>query len=303
VIAVGGITAGVRAAPAASGDVRLAPRGWRWESYGGVQLTVPATWKWGVTGSPWCTSDKPQLPTVGRQGPVWAVRCATTEPPVALRAAHAWLQPAREPSGLRRDVGAGWREYRRSVAGVQLDVLDNQRGQAERILASLQPVRRVDQAGCRTTAPVIADRQWRPHAAPISQVATQPITTVSICRYQLPGGGMPSPPAPLLASSRLSQSGASQLARVLAGAPPGGGPDTPQDCIPQATLGDEVIVVTIRAETATSQVVVRYSGCSRHGMDDGHQRRRLTRPALQYVLAGPNMPFSLSDAVWRLENR
>lgn len=95
----------------ASADVELAGRGWRWESYAGVQLTVPASWTWGVTGSPWCTSRRPQLPTVGRPGPVWAVRCATIEPPVALRAAHAWLQPAREPTGVSRDMGAGWREY------------------------------------------------------------------------------------------------------------------------------------------------------------------------------------------------
>lgn len=189
------------------------------------------------------------------------------------------------------------------MAGVQLDVLDNQRGQAERILASLQPVRRVDQGGCRTTAPVVADRQWRPHAAPISHVAKQTIATVSICRYQLAASSLPSPPAPLLSSSRLSQNDASQLVRVLAGAPPGDGPDTPRDCVSHATLGDEVILLTITGETDSSQVVVRYSGCSRHGMDDGHRGRRLTRPVLQYVFAGPNMPFSVSDAVWRLENR
>lgn len=287
-----GNTAAQGSAAGAHG-LQRAPDGWRWESYGGVQATVPSTWQWSVTDARWCTPGATHLPNVGRPGPVAAVLCASTEPPINLRAPHAWFQPARGRSpGIRRAVGDGWIEYLRTVNGVQLRVLDNNRSRAERIMASLQPIRRLDNAGCSTSTPALRDPKWRPTPTSLSQTIKQHVKTLSICRYQLPGSGMPSPPVPLLSSSVLSQRLAAQLTRALADAPAGGGPDSPANCSPRAALGDELIVAWIATNSGTSQVIIRYSGCAHHGIDDGRTLRSLSRPVIKLFLTGPNTPSS-----------
>src|SRR5947209_6900926 len=56
------------------------PAGWRWESYGGVQVGVPVDWGWGNGTqrlSQWCTATKDEIakPIVGRPGRVTLVGC------------------------------------------------------------------------------------------------------------------------------------------------------------------------------------------------------------------------------------
>ena len=54
------------------------------------------------------------------------------------------------------------------------------------------------------------------------------------------------------------------------------------------------MVLHVTSEQGESTVHVRYSGCDHNGFDDGVTVRRLTRDAMQPLLAGPNRLFSFS---------
>ena len=61
------------------------PPGWRWESYGGVEVGVPGDWGWD-NGTQrlhqWCIAAKHRIaePIVGRPGASTAVGCPGGEP-------------------------------------------------------------------------------------------------------------------------------------------------------------------------------------------------------------------------------
>jgi hypothetical protein len=48
------------------------------------------------------------------------------------------------------------------------------------------------------------------------------------------------------------------------------------------------MVLRVESAAGESTVHARYSGCDHNGFDDGVTERRLTREAMQPLLAGPN---------------
>ncbi|CAN5253487.1 hypothetical protein BH09ACT10_BH09ACT10_23380 [soil metagenome] len=59
-------------------DASALPEGWRWESYGNVEVGVPSSWGWG-NGSQrlgqWCVQKPDGKPVVGRPGVSSAAGC------------------------------------------------------------------------------------------------------------------------------------------------------------------------------------------------------------------------------------
>ncbi len=124
---------------------------------------------------------------------------------------------------------------------------------------------------------------------------------MSACRYLVPGSPSETDlPAPLLASIQWQESDAADLIDAIDAAPPGSGPDDDKSCAPSHRLGDELLVLRVDDGTDVQEVVVRYSGCGGHGVDDGTTTRQLTGDLLQRLLVGPLAPSSLSGVVANL---
>jgi len=85
--------------------------------------------------------------------------------------------------------------------------------------------------------------------------------------------------------------------RAIQAAPEGSGPNEPENCLPEVAAGHEVLLLLVRDNVRGQEVVVRYSGCDHHGVDDGHTHRRLTADVLRPLLSGPHMPTVLNGAV------
>ena len=281
--------------------VETLPAGWRWESFGGVQVGVPADWGWGVGGqrlSQWCIStprDRAQ-PIVGRPGPVTAVGCPAGE------------QGEPDPGTLLENTGQvvslEWSldEPRTTYEGDRTTVVVNGVAvlvQAEeelrgRIVATVHAVEGPrDVYGCPTTDPVWTDPGRRPDV-PVDVTTLSGVSALSVCRYAIgdPAARVPGDREPLVSSLRLTGAAAQEVVSAIAAAPPGGGPDNPGDCTPD--YGDDLMVLHATSDAGESAVHVRYSGCDHNGFDDGVTVRRLTREAMQPLLAGPNRLFSFS---------
>ena len=284
--------------------VEALPVGWRWESFGGVQVGVPGDWGWGVGGqrlSQWCIAtpaDRAQ-PIVGRPGPVTAVACPAGEagapdPGTLLEntgevVSLEWAvdgEPGPVREGDRTTVVLG---------GVRV-VVQAPTGLRERITATLHEVEGPrDVYGCPTTDPVWTDPGRRPD--PAVDVATlDGVSAVSVCRYAVgdPAARVPGDREPLVSSLRLTGAAARDVVAAIAAAPPGGGPDNPDDCMAAYSYGDDLMVLHVTSEAGESTVHVRYSGCDHNGFDDGVTVRRLSREVMQPLLAGPNRLFSFS---------
>ncbi|MEV4350206.1 hypothetical protein AB0J83_37595 [Actinoplanes sp. NPDC049596] len=266
------------------------PSGWRWESYGGIQVGVPSEWGWGDSGlrlDAWCVSpgdDHP--PVVARPGgPVPAIGCPAggtklknTGPVVALGHSSA-------PDGVEQ------RDDRTTVrrAGVEIIVQAPLilRG---RITATIHRVT-TDEYGCATTHPISEHPDRRP-APPADVTTLRDVIAVSACRYEIPDPD--AAPAPdvqprLISSVRLEGAAAAAAIQRIARSPTGGGPDHPGDCLPEVADGNEAIVLRVRSTSpGPAEIVLRYAGCDHHGFDDGMAIRRLTATAMAPFTTGPN---------------
>ncbi|MFC3689279.1 hypothetical protein [Aquipuribacter hungaricus] len=107
-------------------------------------------------------------------------------------------------------------------------------------------------------------------------------------------------PQPLLASRLVGADEAVRLLEALRAAPEGTGPDNPRNCASDVQLGEELVVLRVSDVDQSREVVVRYSGCSGHGTDDGTVRRELSSGLLQPLLVGSLRPDMLSSQVQRL---
>jgi hypothetical protein len=277
------------------------PTGWRWESYGGVELGVPDVWAYGTTGTPWCLHRPratPARPYVGRPGAVAAIACAargvggggggtedsasadSTDPATLLDpgGTFVWFDSAVGQTSRKQTTGD---RDTLTVGGVHLVVQAPERLRGQ-ILSTVHRTA-TDHNGCRATHPIGQDPGWRPKAGlPVGQLTA--ISGVSACRYA----------GPLESSLRLSGPTAVQAVAAVVAAPVGGGPNTPATCATQVAYGDEAIVLMITSSRGESDVVLRYSGCDHHGLDDGTTVRTLTRAAMTPFTAGPNAATSVS---------
>ncbi len=282
--------------------VETLPAGWRWVSFGGVEVGVPGDWGWGVGGqrlSQWCIAtprDRAQ-PIVGRPGPVTAVGCPVVhdgpDPGTLLENSGEvvsldWTldEPTSTHEGDRTTVVLG---------GVTV-VVQAPAELREQIVATVRAVdSQRDAYGCPPSDPVWTDPGRRPDPA-VDVTTLTGVRAVSVCRYVVgdPAARVPGDRRPLLSSLRLTGAAAQDVVAAIAAAPPGGGPDNPGDCTPDYSYGDDVMVLRIASDAGESTVHVRYSGCDHNGFDDGVTVRRLTREAMQPLLAGPNRLFSFS---------
>jgi len=284
--------------------VETLPAGWRWESFGGVQVGVPGDWGWGVGGqrlSQWCIStprDRAQ-PIAGRPGPVTAVGCPAgdegePDPGTLLEntgevVSLEWV--------LDEEAGTTHEGDRTTVVvgGVAV-VVQAPAELRDRIAATVHEVEGGrDAYGCPTTDPVWTDPGRRPDR-PVDVTTLSGVSELAACRYAVgdPAARVPGDREPLVSSLRLTGAAARDVVAAIAAAPPGGGPDNPGDCTPDYSYGDDLIVLRVTSAEGESTVQVRYSGCDHNGFDDGVTVRRLTRAAVQPLLAGPNRLSSYS---------
>jgi hypothetical protein len=312
---------GVSAPPAARATTEAEEQpattveGWRWESYGGVEVQVPADWGYGTTGTPPClqtsestqpestqpdstqTDDERAKPYVGRPGAVAAIGCPEPVADLARRGPYLWFGDSR-PAGQRRYDG-GWVEETRVVGGVTITVLSDDAATRERILRSARPIGETDSYGCAPEHSAAASAEARPSSDAGGLSGLGDVTSVTVCRYARETAR--SAPASLLSASRIEGEAARRIVDALTAAPVGTGPNAPGDCAAGYELGDEVMVLQAEgASGARQEVVVRYSGCDRHGTDDGVTTRQLTATVLRNLLTGPHSPSSLHERVGRM---
>ncbi|HEX5532782.1 MAG TPA: hypothetical protein VFX33_03475, partial [Actinomycetales bacterium] len=275
-------------------------RGWRWESYGGIELQVPEAYEWNTSGSPlypaWCAftgDEESPVPAVNRvRGQAVPSIGCTPERPVSTYAPAVDLDSDQRVGTVRLD--GGWVSETVEVAGVKVTVSDDDAARRKRILRSIRPIGETDVHGCRPGTDLVRPGERPSSSAP----AADDVTSVAICRYAVPNRVQPEGPAqPLVSSSRLSGAVAAELVRALVAAPEGTGPNSPENCAPEVALGDEVVVLRIGSSRGLHEVVVRYSGCVGNGTDDGTTTRRSTSDVLNAVLTGPNQPTSLQGNV------
>lgn len=301
----GGQDGSAAARPSGASGGSEADPGWRWESYAGVEVQVPEEWVGttaGLAGYPaWCASTGDggaPSPGVNRGvlGIMPAIACGDDRP--ASSYAQGLELGSLLPAG-RRDLAGRWAVEAIEVAGVTVAVTSDDPGQAQRVLASARPVRDgVDVHGCEVDSEL---RQEGARPAPGELPDRADVVAVSACRYLLPGqSGETDLPAPLLASLRWSGSDAADVVDAITAAPPCTGPDDDSSCAPSYRLGEELLVLRVDDGTDVQDVVVRYSGCGGHGVDDGTSTRRLTGDLLQRLLVGPLAPTSLSGVVANL---
>ncbi|MEU4626465.1 hypothetical protein AB0G04_41610 [Actinoplanes sp. NPDC023801] len=269
-------------APSRPGAAPELPSGWRWESYGGVQVGVPGEWGWddrALRLDAWCIEqDSERRPVVARPGaPVPAIGCPDGG---NLIKNTGWVVgfgqalPG-EPDGV---LHSGDRATVRT-AGVEV-IVQVPRDIRDRIAATVHRVD-VDAYGCPATHPISSTRAWRPPAGP-DIAALHDVTSLSACRYGLGS------PASLISSLRLDGPAARRALQGITRAPAGGGPDRPQDCAPEVAWGDEAIVLRVRSAAGLTEITVRYASCSGHGFDDGGTVRGLTLAAIAPFTSGAN---------------
>jgi hypothetical protein len=270
------------------GGARSVP-GWRWESFGGVEISVPATWSYGISDAPWCADNRGQPDgEVGRPGPIRHVRCPDPTPLDKL-GQHVWfsrtvgVRPA-----LRQQLGGGWVRDVLVAGGVSIEVQTHANPAVrDRILSS---VRRVgtDLNGCPATHPVDSTGWVRPTQGLDWSFA---VTALSVCRYDTRTADWS-----LIASVSKDRSEATHLLDLIRTAPAGAGPDDPRSA---ADLGGEVTVLRFRTAGGVRELYVRYAGSRHNGFDNGSEVRRLTRGSVAFmtgplvVYAGPMVTTDL----------
>ncbi|MFI1994117.1 hypothetical protein [Actinoplanes sp. NPDC020271] len=282
------------AAPQPSSSQPTLPAGWRWESYGGVQVGVPADWGWASQAlrlDAWCIKPGNHPPAVARPGAgVPAIGCpaATNGTPTgSLITNTGWtvgFARTDRPDGITHEGDRT--TIRRDTVEVIVQAPQQLRDQ---ITATVHQVE-VDSAGCPTSHRISTGPDLRP--TPPADLATlRDVTSVSVCKYPLPETSPALSPR-LLSSLRLDGAAAADEIQQIAAAPIGAGDlDTPADCAPEVAHGDQIILLLIRAATGTSEATVRYAGCVQNGFDDGTTVRRLTKPAVAPLVTGPNQIY------------
>jgi len=277
------------------GDQPSLPAGWRWESYGGIQVGVPGDWGWdnqALRLDAWCINPGNHSPAVARPGaPVPAIGCGTGRkgPPAGLLIANTgWTVGFdRTDKGDGTDHKADRTTVRRDGVDVIIQAPKEWR---DRIAATIHRVR-VDDAGCPAGHRISSAPDLRP-TPPVDVASLRDVTSISVCKYPLPEYDTARLPSPrLLSSLRLDGTAAADEIRRIAAAPAGGGPDTPAYCAPEVAHGDQVIVLLVRSGTGTAEITMRYAGCVQNGFDDGTTVRTLTKAAVAPLVTGPNRVY------------
>ena len=279
-------TSGEAAAPAASasGGPGL-PAGWRWESYGGVEVGVPGDWGWDNATQrlhQWCVVKPEQKvkPVVARPGAGTLVGCPDGDTVLANTGTVVGFSRTDAADGVTNEGD------RTTVRLDTVEVVVQTPAELRQRIVDTIRRSRLDSNGCAATHAVSAKPQWRPgNEFKIHDLRN--VSAISVCKYQV-GEQLPGAPPRLLASTRLDGAAGAQVIAAVAAAPDGSGPNEPASCAKDHAYGNEIIVLRVRADRAPTQIVVRYSGCDHRGFDDGATVSRLTATALAPVIAGPH---------------
>jgi hypothetical protein len=277
---------------------------WRWETYQGVQVQVPPDWEYGVPYGDWCVGTwyrENRVGAVGRPGATFAIACKSEYPPVNQRENELTFNSSHLVG--ERGFGGGWVEETRRVNGVYITVFSDDAALRADIFRSAQPIVGTDRHGCPTDHPVLANPDgYRPDAAQGGLPPVNTVESVSVCRYALATyPAMDSAAAfRLLSSSRVAGEEAKKVVGAIQSAPEGDGPNV--ENAGTASDAREIIVLRIDTVGGTREVIVRYSGQTGNGFDDGTTKRALTADALRRILAGPNFPGTFVPPVGELIN-
>jgi hypothetical protein len=269
---------------------------WRWESYRGVQVQVPPDWGYGVPGRSWCATPPLGEPRPGRPGAVGrpgvaSIGCSSEYPPAAER--ENWLTFDRRNKVGERRIGDGWVEETRRVNGVFVTVFTNDDALRAAILGSAEPVVGADRHGCPSEHPVVADPDgYRPDGAGLPTART--VESISVCRYALAADSA----SPLLSSSRIAGVAAKELVNAIGSAPEGEGPDV--ENAGSDSDGTEIAVLRVHTGDGDHDVVMRFSGESGNGFDDGTTKRALTADTIRPLLTGSHNPTRMYQPVVEL---
>lgn len=253
------------------------PEGWRWESFGDLQVGVPASWTYGNL-SQWCvgaTGTERRTPRVQRPyGASTLVACTGDGGyGIAFTRAGDRAGAPTAPSGaeVRR---VGFATGRATIVARTADL-------ADRVAATATRIAEIDVHGCAPDAPL-------PRLDTFTDAADPGSASISVCRYVRTGGRVL-----LDASERLSPQDADTLRTALANAPSGRGPDAPRSsCI----RGPERQAVALVFD-ARMAAWVHYDGCRGHGVDLGADGTRRVTAALLHWALSPGWSGGLSGGV------
>ncbi|MBM7785887.1 hypothetical protein [Tenggerimyces flavus] len=258
--------------------------GWRWESYGGVEVQVPASWGYS-TGSWSSCLGRRMKPSVVRVTVV-AFGCWPSVPNVKYRSDFLEFNSMVDVGTERLDHG--WVRQTKIVAGVKLTVGTKDSALRRRILATARPSGRVDALGCPAEHPIPTPTKG-PIGPGLDPSAT--VDSVSICSYSIRDGWVGLAPGKVIASTRLQGSQARALVDAVLAAPRGAGPNHPNtgECQDyDRPMGDEPMVLRVHSSAGDTDVVVSFSVCAARWTFDGKTSRQLTEDLLRLIIVPPH---------------
>jgi hypothetical protein len=268
------------------------PQGWRWESYGGVELGVPAGF--GYDFGParlfqWCTTTgRIAQPVVGRPGMTTLVGCPSGSPPPDTLLKNTGTVVAFGPTD--KADGTSHQGDQTTIRIDKVEVRINApKPLTDQITATLHAVT-TDEHGCAATHPISKTPSWRPDH-PVALTTLRDVTAVSICKYETIQY-VQREDQRLYASERLDGPAAASAIAGLARTQVGGGPDNASLCAKEVSYGDDATVLQVTSSAGRSTIVLHYSGCDHNGIDDGITVRTLTKAAVAPFITGSNQPLT-----------
>lgn len=273
---------------AGPGGAAQADGSWRWESYGKVELQVPAGWRYGGDPSQWCSAgpERKPAPYIHRPGASTSMLCPDV-PDLAKRASYVDFNGAK--AGVR-EFDHGWVRETRTIAGTAVTVFTDDAALRARIFASAREISGTDLNGCAAGYPGAGELATRPKTVGGGLGSEGEVKSVSVCGYELPNGS-------LYTGRTFTGTAATDLVEAILSAPGGTGPNSPPTECLSGEQGDRLYLLTVHGTEHDQQVLVRYAGCDHNGTDDGTTRRRLTRAVLQPILAGPDAAYTANGPV------
>jgi DNA-directed RNA polymerase specialized sigma24 family protein len=281
-------------APDLQGLVASRPHvgGWRWESWGGVEVQVPRSWG-SADLTQWCAEhgtsgpavDRPEL----RSGHVLCSLYDDGRPTYTAGMLMRWA--ASSPRLSRADVAPDATTRIFTLGDVTLTLVDVDPAVGDAILASAQVIGSRDHQGCRPVqqlggAGFLADGPTAALRGGIGRASA--VSAVSVCRYGFRGGWSGTR---LISSGRLTGAAADRTVAALRAAPVVGRPGRSAHChLPErefAVLELWPVQAAGAAVEPPRSLLVRYDGCHGHGLYDGTTVRRLTPRVLRPVTAPP----------------
>lgn len=287
------------------------PTGWRWESYGGVEVGVPGSWRWDNGSqriSQWCaqpqTAEADQVPAIGRPGGATLVGCGTDTPtgkpdPETLLKNTGPIVAFDRPEKPKDGVTTEGDRTTVGLNGIEV-IVQTEPVLRKKIVATVHAVT-VDVNGCPTTDPVSRDPARRPSPA-VDVTKLRAVSAVAACKYTLGQDAYGSDPR-LQGSLRLEGAKAAKAVELIAADSTSGGPNKPKNCLADSSYGDELIVLRVTSDHGESQLYLRYSSCDHNGFDDGRSVRRLDKRSVAPFFTGPNAVYSgldeaIADIIW-----